>query len=120
MYGKSEVEHWGPTRCPACGSSSMVPEIAKKLTPQEGHNLKRFTVRMDAHRAGAAGGSPVRRGRQGLDDHPLALNSRLDGTLEENVDADDIRETVSDWEFLVGDLVVQRFPKSWVILVDGK
>lgn len=47
-------------------------------------------------------------------DARLALNSPIDATTEEDVDADSVRETVSHWEFLVGDVVVQRFPKNWL------
>src|ERR1700674_5733175 len=92
-YGEKEGEHWGPAQCRVCLEPTMGAKIVKKLTPEEVGELKTYHLVMDAR---------------------LALNSPIDATVEEDVDADGIRESVSHWEFLVGDVVVQQFLKNWV------
>jgi len=93
-YGEDEGSHWGPAQCRVCLEPTMGATIVKKLTPEEVGKLKTYHLVMDAR---------------------LALNTPINAVTEEDVDADGVRETVSHWEFLVGDVVVQRFSKNWVI-----
>jgi hypothetical protein len=92
-YGEDQTSHWGPAQCRVCLEPTMGAKVVKKLTPEEVRELKTYHLIMDAR---------------------LALKTPIVGLTEEDVDADSVRETVSQWEFLVGDIVVQRFPKNWL------
>jgi hypothetical protein len=93
-YGEEDQHHWGPAQCRECLNAYSAIKVVRTLTAAEGAALTKYHVVMDAR---------------------LALGTPMDAQTEEDVDAETVRETVSHCEFLVGDVVVQRFPKNWVI-----
>jgi hypothetical protein len=92
-YGDSEG-HYGPALCRYCGNGKVGASVSKTLTAEEAASLKRFHVVLKA---------------------TFTPTSAMDDTTEEDIDAQDIRETARKWEFIVGELVVQQFPKTLVV-----
>jgi hypothetical protein len=94
-YGENTT-HFGPAQCRVrgCGEPQFSAKQVRKLAVEEAAGLQKFHVILDARRA---------------------LHYDRDATVEEDVDAQGVRETGGYWEFFTGDTVVQRFPGNWVI-----
>ena len=94
-YGEYEV-HFDPGLCRVlgCGETQFSAQRVRRLSEVESANLRKYRVSIDGRRAT-------------YDDSDIAI--------EENVDAEGVRDTLGYWEFFVGGTVVERIRKDWVV-----
>jgi hypothetical protein len=94
-YGEIEV-HFDPGLCRVlrCGETQFSAQRVRRLSTVESANLRKYRVSIEGRRAT-------------YDD--------TDVPVEENVDAEGVRDTQGYWEFFVGGTVVERIRKDWVV-----